>query len=211
MAEEDILEEIGMVKSWELEPEINSCPAFTYRLTINEDFTSLVEFGSYAPDTLPATFSVSSTVLSEGEEGEETAATEETASDVTTEAGAFVVSSHVKLPNFEYTINTGTCIRFQDNETIEAFVSGNIYEIRKHASNDVEAEPPFPEQVEIAAHIERMNRNVKLMECDWTQATDSPLSAEDKAAWATYRTALRNLPNHANWPRLLEEDWPTKP
>lgn len=211
MAEEDILEEIGNVNSWELEPELNSCPAFTYRLTINEDFTSLVEFGSYAPDTLPATYTVSSAVASE--DGDVTVAetTEEVNSEVTTAAEAFVVSSHVKLPNFEYTINTGTCIRFQDNETVEAFVSGNIYEIRKHASNDVEAEPPFPEQVEIAAQIERMNRNVKLMECDWTQATDSPLSAEDKAAWATYRTALRNLPNHANWPRLLEEDWPTKP
>lgn len=29
---------------------------------------------------------------------------------------------------------------------------------------------------------------------DWTQAADSPLTAEQRAAWATYRQALRDLP-----------------
>jgi len=30
---------------------------------------------------------------------------------------------------------------------------------------------------------------------DWTQATDSPLTAEQRAAWATYRQSLRDLPS----------------
>jgi hypothetical protein len=34
-------------------------------------------------------------------------------------------------------------------------------------------------------------RNAKLIESDWTQVADAPV---DKAAWATYRQALRDLP-----------------
>jgi hypothetical protein len=34
-------------------------------------------------------------------------------------------------------------------------------------------------------------RNSKLAQSDWTQVADSPA---DKAAWATYRQALRDLP-----------------
>lgn len=30
---------------------------------------------------------------------------------------------------------------------------------------------------------------------DWTQAADSPLSEAQRAAWATYRQALRDLPS----------------
>lgn len=35
-----------------------------------------------------------------------------------------------------------------------------------------------------------------LMGCtDWTQAADSPLNETQRAAWATYRQALRDLPS----------------
>jgi hypothetical protein len=34
-------------------------------------------------------------------------------------------------------------------------------------------------------------RNAKLAQSDWTQLPDSPV---DKTAWATYRQALRDLP-----------------
>lgn len=37
----------------------------------------------------------------------------------------------------------------------------------------------------------RIWRNVELARTDWTQIADSPA---DKAAWATYRQALRDLP-----------------
>ena len=43
--------------------------------------------------------------------------------------------------------------------------------------------------------MERMKdwRDRLLFVSDWTQAADSPLSDEDKAKWATYRQALRDL------------------
>lgn len=33
-----------------------------------------------------------------------------------------------------------------------------------------------------------------LTACDWTQIPDSPLSPEQREAWAVYRAALRDLP-----------------
>ena len=55
----------------------------------------------------------------------------------------------------------------------------------------------------------RNKRNVLLLESDWTQAVDSPLSDSDKAEWVTYRQALRDI-TLTYW---REEDtvWPTKP
>jgi len=39
----------------------------------------------------------------------------------------------------------------------------------------------------------RFNRDKMLLESDWTQLADSPLSDSKKAEWATYRQTLRNL------------------
>ena len=57
----------------------------------------------------------------------------------------------------------------------------------------------------------RAKRNQLLADSDWTQANDSPLTDEFKTAWATYRTALRDLTTHENWPNLEDADWPTEP
>ena len=57
----------------------------------------------------------------------------------------------------------------------------------------------------------RIIRNELLAACDWTQGNDSPLEDEAKTSWATYRTALRNLPTNENWPSLEDDDWPSAP
>lgn len=58
-------------------------------------------------------------------------------------------------------------------------------------------------------------RNMMLMDSDWTQGTDSPLSAEDKAAWATYRQELRDLTSSFDDSNPLTSKsqitWPTVP
>ena len=54
-------------------------------------------------------------------------------------------------------------------------------------------------------------RNALLAESDWTQGNDRPLTDEAKTSWASYRSSLRSLPEHENWPSLEEADWPTKP
>ena len=57
-----------------------------------------------------------------------------------------------------------------------------------------------------AATAVRAARTTKLTESDWTQLADS---TADKAAWATYRAALRDLPSAAGFPHDIT--WPTKP
>ena len=52
----------------------------------------------------------------------------------------------------------------------------------------------------------RNKRNYLLSESDWTQVADAP---GDKAAWATYRQALRDLPSTGTDPDALT--WPTSP
>ena len=52
----------------------------------------------------------------------------------------------------------------------------------------------------------RNKRNYLLSESDWTQVADAP---GDKAAWATYRQALRDLPSTGTDPEALT--WPTSP
>ena len=52
----------------------------------------------------------------------------------------------------------------------------------------------------------RSSRSDNLKESDWTQVADAPV---DKAAWATYRQALRDIPQQAGFPWAVE--WPTQP
>lgn len=52
----------------------------------------------------------------------------------------------------------------------------------------------------------RLQRDALLKASDWTQVQDAPV---DKAAWATYRQALRDLPTSNADPRLIE--LPTQP
>lgn len=47
----------------------------------------------------------------------------------------------------------------------------------------------------------RLQRDKLLKSSDWTQVEDAPI---DKAAWATYRQALRDLPASFDNPRNAE-------
>jgi hypothetical protein len=52
----------------------------------------------------------------------------------------------------------------------------------------------------------RAERNGKLTASDWTQIADC---TADKAAWATYRQALRDITTQAGFPWTI--DWPVAP
>lgn len=69
------------------------------------------------------------------------------------------------------------------------------------------SEPPeSPVDLEKLAAQTRMQRNQLLTDSDWTQMPDAPV---DQAAWATYRQALRDIPQQAGFPTDIT--WPTKP
>ena len=63
-----------------------------------------------------------------------------------------------------------------------------------------------PEDSEVAEKM-RLKRNDFLQETDWWASADLTMTQ----AQIDYRQALRDLSNHANWPHLNQEDWPTKP
>ena len=52
----------------------------------------------------------------------------------------------------------------------------------------------------------RALRNARLLETDWTQLADSQV---DKAVWATYRQALRDMTTQDGFP--LDVEFPTLP
>jgi len=52
----------------------------------------------------------------------------------------------------------------------------------------------------------RADRNRQLIDSDWTQLLDSPV---DRATWATYRQALRDITTQLNFP--WEIQWPESP
>ena len=58
---------------------------------------------------------------------------------------------------------------------------------------------------EQAANVRR-TRTEKLKDCDWTQIADS---TADKAAWATYRQALRDITTASGFPWTMT--WPETP
>jgi hypothetical protein len=57
------------------------------------------------------------------------------------------------------------------------------------------------------ATANRGKRDRLLADTDWTGMSDVTMTA----AMTTYRQALRDIPTHADWPNLGDDDWPTKP
>jgi hypothetical protein len=89
--------------------------------------------------------------------------------------------------------------------------------------NTVENNAPIPEDIaqltseeleslilESHKNFVRQERDRRLIESDWTQNIDSPLSNEKKTEWQTYRQVLRDIISTiTNTTDIVE--WPTKP
>lgn len=82
------------------------------------------------------------------------------------------------------------------------FEDGWVYavEVQPKTAEDIEAD-----KVSAAANV-RAQRTKLLSACDWTQLADS---TADKAAWGTYRQALRDVPSQPGFPWTI--DWPVAP
>lgn len=72
--------------------------------------------------------------------------------------------------------------------------------------------PLTPEEVNARNLAEwevvRDQRNAKLLESDWTQLPDAPLTEAKKIAWQTYRQALRDVTTQADPFAIV---WPEQP
>ena len=69
----------------------------------------------------------------------------------------------------------------------------------------VASPPPDDDRLAYVRHV----RGLLLSLTDYTQLGDSPLTAEARAAWATYRQALRDLPHVYSGSGPIP--WPTIP
>ena len=89
----------------------------------------------------------------------------------------------------------------------------NIAYGKQALADFMEAPEEIEHLIEIGANINdlfhRKKRADLLAGSDWTQANDSPLSDDEKAAWATYRQALRDITDGEDYPE--EVIWPTAP
>jgi hypothetical protein len=75
----------------------------------------------------------------------------------------------------------------------------------KYSVADMDADAIAAKDAEQAKSV-RTSRGDKLKDSDWTQVADAPV---DKAAWATYRQALRDVTQQSGFPWTIE--WPTQP
>jgi hypothetical protein len=76
--------------------------------------------------------------------------------------------------------------------------------VEKWIATDVSAEEIDSRTNQKADEV-RAERDSKLANSDWTQVADAPV---DKAAWATYRQALRDIPSQAGFP--WDINWPVE-
>jgi hypothetical protein len=98
----------------------------------------------------------------------------------------------------------------QDSEGnwIQRYVARDMFQDDPDLGTKAEQEAAY--QADLDAKLgerHRTTRNQLLAETDFYALSDVTMPADV----TTYRQALRDLPEHANWPNLDDADWPTKP
>tara|TARA_R100000084_G_scaffold86670_1_gene41251 strand:+ start:122 stop:619 length:498 start_codon:yes stop_codon:yes gene_type:complete len=110
-----------------------------------------------------------------------------------------------------YGVSTRSGVEEIDGKWYTKFVAGPVFtdttDDEGKVTSAADNEAAYKAQVDKdAADAARTTRNTKLHDCDWTQVADT---SADKAAWATYRAALRDLPASEGFPHNIT--WPTEP
>ena len=91
---------------------------------------------------------------------------------------------------------------------VENYVARDMFADDAELGTKAEQEAAYQATLDAkTAENNRSKRNELLAETDFHALSDVTMSA----AMTTYRQALRDLPTHANWPNLGDDDWPTKP
>lgn len=99
-----------------------------------------------------------------------------------------------------YGVSTRDGVEEINGQWFTRFVAGPIF-------TNADDEAAYRARIDAeAAERVRTERNKKLADTDWTQLADS---SADAAAWATYRTALRDLPSTDGFPH--NPTWPSSP
>lgn len=92
-----------------------------------------------------------------------------------------------------------------DGKWYTKYVLGPIFTDGETTAAEQEAAYKAIKDAEQASAV-RKTRGEKLAESDWTQVADAPV---DKAVWATYRQALRDITTQSGFPWSVT--WPDAP
>ena len=92
--------------------------------------------------------------------------------------------------------------------TTEPYLQDNVVHIKRVIP--LTDEDLAERTAELKANV-RSQRDLKLSACDWVVTKALEAGGSVPSAWITYRTALRDITTHANWPNLQADDWPTEP
>jgi len=107
----------------------------------------------------------------------------------------------------------------QKNESVTPYLSGGKVYTRRvtDMSNDERAAVVTAANAATAT-CNRAERDKRLASCDWVVTKALEAGGSVPSDWLTYRTALRDITTHSNWPNLNYPDmdgsggdWPTKP
>lgn len=100
----------------------------------------------------------------------------------------------------------------EDGQWVYKWIEADIYRDAETPELKATLEADHLQRLEDAtADWARTYRGELLKMSDWTQMNDSPLTNEEKTAWATYRQELRDAPDLDAWPNMQDSDWPVKP
>lgn len=91
----------------------------------------------------------------------------------------------------------------RNRATVHGLIELSDDENTQWDADAIEFQRKEPERL---ANNARIERNRLLRDTDWTHTLDAPV---DRAAWAVYRQALRDVPQQAGFPSAV--DWPVAP
>ena len=105
------------------------------------------------------------------------------------------------------------------SESVTPYISdGTVYTNRVVALTSDEIDAIAAAVVASTKLRNRNERNNKLANCDWVVIKALEAGTSVASDWVTYRTALRDITAHSNWPDLEYPDmngsggdWPTSP
>lgn len=102
--------------------------------------------------------------------------------------------------------------RDDNNNWVQAWTERDMFETYTNMEGvevtKEEQETAYQEKLDAeAAEQVRARRDGLIAETDWWASSDLTMTTEQ----TTYRQALRDITAHADFPHLVDADWPTKP
>jgi len=137
-----------------------------------------------------------------------------TSIDVATgKAGEYILPPNSTMVAPPPTVTAGKELYWQETPAGEGTAASSQWSERDIVVEEEPADEDPTVVIDGMTKIPEFRLRAKVQELlertDWTQLADYPGTAEQQAAWASYRAAVRALPSTDGWPD--SPNWPTPP